>query len=38
MEFTKATLGEVEMVMELVNTAYSVEIGSEGIAFKSNDR
>ena len=38
MEFTKASLDEVEMVMEVVNTAYRVEIGSEGIAFKSNDR
>ena len=35
---TKATLDEAEMIMDVVNTAYKVEFGSEGLAFKRADR
>ena len=34
----RAETGEAEMVMELVNTAYRLEVGSEGVAFKTGDR
>merc|ERR1712130_477872 len=34
----RATKEEAQMVMEVVNTAYKVEMGNEGIAFKSGDR
>jgi hypothetical protein len=35
---SRAGVEEVELVMQIVNTAYKVELGSEGVAFKCGDR
>ena len=33
-----ATVGDAQIVMDVVNTAYKVTIGSQGIAFKREPR
>ena len=38
LEMTKAKTEEARLVLDLVNAAYGLEIGDQGLAFKTSDR